>query len=92
MAFALGEAVELQHDADVVRQQRDLDPPAQATQTERDHRLAQLRRADDVAAFVERDADFKPPRIGYPRASCQGPKPCTGCLWLVGPDVKPDTD
>src|SRR6478736_4650850 len=28
-------------------------------------------------------------RIGYPRASWLGPKPCTGCLWLVGPDVKP---
>src|SRR6476660_4846703 len=27
-------------------------------------------------------------RIGYPRASYLGPKPCTGCLWLVGPDVK----
>ena len=26
-------------------------------------------------------------RIGYPRASCLGPKPCTGCLF-VGPDVK----
>ena len=30
MPFALGEAVELQHDVDVVGQQRDLDPAAQA--------------------------------------------------------------
>src|SRR6476646_9411461 len=34
-------------------------------------------------------ASSRSPRIGYPRASCLGPKPCTGCLWLVGPDVKP---
>ena len=36
VALALGEAVELQHDGDVVRQQRDLDPAAQAAQ--RQHR------------------------------------------------------
>src|SRR4029077_13779891 len=31
----------------------------------------------------------RPSRIGYPRAVCLGPKPCTRCLWLVGPDVRP---
>ena len=37
VAFALGEAIELQHDVDVVGQQRDLDPAAQAAQAERRH-------------------------------------------------------
>ena len=37
VAFALGETIQLQHDAHVVGQHSDLDPPAQATQTERDH-------------------------------------------------------
>ena len=27
-----------------------------------------------------------------PRASCLGPELSAGCLWLVGPDVRPDTD
>jgi hypothetical protein len=30
-------------------------------------------------------------RIGYPRASCLGPKPCTGCLWLCGAGCKART-
>jgi hypothetical protein len=85
MTFPLGEAIELQHDANVIRQQQRLDLAAQAAQAERHHSLPQFRCAADVAAFVKRDADFKPlVTIGYPRASCLGPKPCTGCLWLVG--------
>jgi hypothetical protein len=83
----------LQHDANVIEQHRDLDLAAQAAQAERHHSLPQFRCAADVTAFVKRDADFKPlVERGYPRASCLGPKPCTGCLWLVGPDVSPDTD
>ena len=38
MAFTLGEAIELQHDVDVIGQQRDLDPAAQAAQAQCDHR------------------------------------------------------
>ena len=41
VAFALGETIELQHDAHVVGQQRDLDPAAQAAERERDHRRPQ---------------------------------------------------
>jgi hypothetical protein len=55
VAFALGETIELQHDADVIRQQRDLDPAAQTAQAQCDYRLAQLGRA-----LVEGDADLKP--------------------------------
>jgi hypothetical protein len=60
VAFALGETIELQHDADVIRQQRDLDPAAQTAQAQCDYRLAQLGRAGDVSALVEGDADLKP--------------------------------
>jgi len=60
VAFALGETIELQDDADVVGQQCDLDLAAQATQAERHHSLPQFRCAADVAAFVKRDSDFKP--------------------------------
>jgi hypothetical protein len=49
VAFALGKTVELQHDADVVGQQRDLDSAAQPAQAQCDYRLAQLRRGGDVA-------------------------------------------
>ena len=59
--FPLGETIELQHDANVIRQHRDLDLAAQAAQAERHHSLPQFRCAADVAAFVKRDADFKPP-------------------------------
>ena len=38
VALALGEAIELQHDVDVIGQQRDFDPTAQAAQAERRHR------------------------------------------------------
>src|SRR4029077_12337281 len=90
MTFPLGETIELQHDANVIRQHRDLDLAAQAAQAERHHSLPQFRCAADVAAFVKRDADFKPlVRHWYPRAWCLGPKPLTGCLWLVVPNVKP---
>ena len=54
VAFALGETIELQDDADVVGQQRDLDPPAQAGQAQCDDRLAQLGRGGDVAALARR--------------------------------------
>ena len=60
MTFPLGETIELQHDANVIRQHRDLDLAAQAAQAERHHSLPQFRCAADVAAFVKRDADFKP--------------------------------
>src|SRR4029077_1515212 len=89
MTFPLGETIELQHDANVIRQHRDLDLAPQVAQAERHHSLPQFRCAADVAAFVKRDADFKPlvrhwvsSHIGL------GPKPRTGCLWLMGPDVK----
>ena len=72
----------------------DLDPPAQAAQAQCHHRLAQLGRAGDVAApRVERDADLKPlvthwvsSRI-VPRTEA-----VHRMLWLVVPDVRPDTD
>jgi hypothetical protein len=51
--FALGETVELQNDANVIRQHRDLDAAAQSTQAQCHHRLPQFRCAADVAAFVE---------------------------------------
>ena len=35
MTFPLGETIELQHDADVIRQHRDLDHAAQAAERER---------------------------------------------------------
>ena len=94
VAFALGETIELQHDANVIGQQRDLDAVAQAAQAQCDYRLAQLGRGGDVAASASKVTltSNRSSRIGYPRASCLGPKPCTGCLWLVGPDVSPDTD
>ena len=60
MPFPLGETIEVQHDANVVRQHRDLDLAAQAAQAERHHSLPQFRCAADVAAFVKRDSDFKP--------------------------------
>ena len=61
VTFALGEAIELQDDAPVVGQQRDLDALAQAGQAQCDYRLAQLRRGGDVAAFrVVGHADLKP--------------------------------
>jgi hypothetical protein len=43
VAFALGAAVELQDDADVIGQQSDLDPAAQAAQAQCHHRLAETR-------------------------------------------------
>ena len=43
MTFPLGETIELQHDANVIRQHRDLDLAAQAPQAERHHSLPQLR-------------------------------------------------
>ena len=61
VAFALGETVKLQDDADVVGQQRDLDAAAQAAQAQWDYRLSQLGRGGDVALRrIEGDADFKP--------------------------------
>ena len=79
----------VQHDANVIRQRVSIlrrRPP----RLNAHHRLPQFRCAADVAAFVKRDAtSSRSSGIGYPRASCLGPKPCTGCLWLVGPDVKP---
>jgi hypothetical protein len=85
VALALGETIELQNDADVVGQQQRLDPPAQTAQAQCGYRLAQLRRAGDVAVpRVERDADFKPLVNVALRAEDR-------CLWLVGPDG-PDTD
>ena len=62
VALPLGEAVELQHDAHVVGQHHDLDPPAQAAEAQCHHRLAQLGRAGDIsAARVLGHADLKPP-------------------------------
>ena len=49
MTFPLGETIELQHDANVIGQHRDLDLAAQAAQAECDYRLAQFRCAADVA-------------------------------------------
>src|SRR6476620_7755321 len=90
MTFPLGETIELQHDANVIRQHRDLDLAAQAAQAERHHSLPQFRCAADVAAFVKRHADFKPLVTHWVSSRMvPRPKPCTGCLWLVGPDVKP---
>ena len=90
VALALGAAVELQHDLDLVGQQQRLDLAAQAAQAERHHRLPQFRRAADVAAFVKRDADFKPlvrhwvsSRI-VPRTEAVHRMPVA-----LGPDVKP---
>jgi hypothetical protein len=48
MTFPLGETIELQHDANVIRQHRDLDLAAQAAQAERHHSLPQFRCAADV--------------------------------------------
>ena len=45
VAFALGETVELQHHADVIGQQRDLDPAAQTVQAERHDGRARWRRS-----------------------------------------------
>jgi hypothetical protein len=57
--FALGETIELQHDANVIGQQQRLDLAPQAAERERDHRRPLV--AADVATLrVERDADFKP--------------------------------
>jgi hypothetical protein len=42
VALALGETVELHHDADLIRQQRDLDAAAQVAQAQCHHRRAQL--------------------------------------------------
>ena len=94
VAFALGEAIELQDDADVVRQHQDLDAAAQAAQAERDHRLAQLGRAGDVAApLVERHIHLKPlvthwvsSRI-VPRTEAvdRMPVACAGCEAGHGP-------
>ena len=50
VAFALGEAVELQHDEGLLGHQQRLDALAQAGQAQCDDRLAQLGRAGDVAA------------------------------------------
>ena len=43
MTFPLGETIELQHDANVIRQHRDLDLAAQAAQAERHHSLPLVR-------------------------------------------------
>ena len=49
-----GVAVELQHAANVIRQQRDLDPAALSAQRECHDRLAQIgRRGDEAARLVE---------------------------------------
>ena len=93
LPFTLGETVKLQHDLDLVGHHQRLDAAAQAAQAERHHRRPQLGGTADVAApLVVTLTSNRPSRIGYPRASCLGPKPCTGCLWLVVPDVRPDTD
>jgi hypothetical protein len=71
------------------RQHQRLNPPPQAAQGERRHRLPQLRRGGDVAAtLVEGDAHLEPVVTHLPRASCQGPKPRTGCLWACGAGCK----
>ena len=57
--FPLGEAVELLHDTNVIRQHRDLDLAPQSAQAQRHHSLPQLRRAADVAAFLKRHLDLK---------------------------------
>jgi hypothetical protein len=59
--FALGEAVELQHNVNVIGHHRDLDLAAQAAQAERHHRRPQLGGVADVAVpLVERDARLLP--------------------------------
>jgi hypothetical protein len=82
VAFALGSAVELQDDADVVGQHHDLDPAAKAAQAQCDYRLAQFGRGGDypcrsstVTLISNRSSG-----IGYPRASCLGPKPWTDAM------------
>src|SRR6478609_3015030 len=91
MTFPLGETVELKHDLDLVGQHRDLDTAAQAAQTQCDYRLAQPGRGGDVAALrVERHAHLQPLLTHWVSSRIvPRPKPCTGCPWLVGPDVKP---
>src|SRR6516225_6370 len=55
--LALGETIELQDDADIVGQQRDLDPAAQTAQALCDYRLAQPVRGGAVTALlIEGDA------------------------------------
>jgi hypothetical protein len=55
VAFALGETIQLQHDAHVVGQHSDLDAAAQTAQAQCDLRCLQPWRAGDVAALrVER--------------------------------------
>ena len=58
--FPLGEAVELQHDLDLGGQQHASILRRRLPQAERHYSLPQFRCAADVAAFVKRDADFKP--------------------------------
>jgi putative ABC transport system substrate-binding protein len=85
-----GEAVELQHHIDIIGQHRDLDPAAQTAQTQCDYRLAQPGHGGDVAAFVKRHAHLQPLLTHWVSSRIvPRPKPCTGCLWLVGPEVKP---
>jgi hypothetical protein len=43
VAFALGETIELLHDADVAGQQRDLDPATQTAQAQWDYYFQSLR-------------------------------------------------
>ena len=50
MTFALGETIELQHDADGIRQHRDLDLAAQSAQAQRDHRCVEPWHTADVSA------------------------------------------
>lgn len=68
MTFPLGETIELQHDANVIRQHRDLDLAAQAAQAERHHSLPQFRCAADVAAFVKCHVYLKPVAAHHHRA------------------------
>ena len=64
VAFALGETIELQHDADVVGQHSDLHPAAQTAQAQCDYKLAQLGRAGDVSVSIGT----------HHRSRCNGPK------------------
>ena len=55
VALALGEAVELQDDVDVVEQQQCLDPAPQAAQAQCDYRLAQCLRLPPAGAAAALD-------------------------------------
>src|SRR4029077_19552329 len=55
MTFPLGATIELQHDANVIRQHRDLDLAAQAAQAERHHSLPPGHGLTAVLALMEGD-------------------------------------